>query len=226
VIRAANRDAAIGVSHNMMAFAPERRRNPLDRILATLADRCYNRGLVEAFATGRWDFLLPPRTRVRGRRDDLPDSLDLFGVNFYSRLHLRCPGRERMIGDFAYRDASGWGLTDNGWEIVPEALDALIAEASRVNKPLMITENGLADAADRLRPAFIEAHLAAIERAARRGIDVHGYLHWSLLDNYEWLDGFGPKFGLYEVDRLTLERRARPSVDVFRRAGARFLASR
>jgi len=226
VIRAANRDAAIGVSHNMMAFAPERRRNPLDRILATLADRCYNRGLVEAFATGRWDFLLPPRTRVRGRRDDLPDSLDLFGVNFYSRLHLRCPGRERMIGDFAYRDASGWGLTDNGWEIVPEALDALLAEASRANKPLMITENGLADASDRLRPAFIEAHLAAIERAARRGVDVHGYLHWSLLDNYEWLDGFGPKFGLYEVDRLTLERRARPSVDVFRRAGARFLASR
>jgi beta-glucosidase len=63
-----------------------------------------------------------------------------------------------------------------------------------------------------------------LDRAAQRGIDVHGYLHWSLIDNYEWLDGFGPKFGLYEVDRDTLERRARPSVETFRRAGARFLS--
>jgi len=223
-IRELQPGAAIGVAHNMMSFAPERRWNPLDRALAALAHRCYNRGLVEAFATGRWDFLLPPWTRVRGRRDDLPRSLDLFGVNFYSRLHLRCPGSERMIGEFAYRDAGGRGLTDNGWEIVPEALEAILGEAARAGKPLMIVENGLADAADRCRAAFIESHLAAIERAARAGIDVHGYLHWSLLDNFEWLDGFGPKFGLYEVDRTTFARRPRLSVETFRRAGARFLA--
>jgi beta-glucosidase len=147
-------------------------------------------------------------------------------LNFYSRLHLRCPGSERMIGEFGYRDAGGCGLTDNGWEIVPEALDGVLAEASRAGKPLMIVENGLADAGDRWRASFIEAHLAAIERAARAGIDVHGYLHWSLLDNYEWLDGFGPKFGLYEVDRATMQRRPRPSVETFRRAGKRFLRAR
>jgi len=128
-----------------------------------------------------------------------------------------------MIGEFGYRDACGRGLTDNGWEIVPDALDGVLAEAARAGKPVMIVENGLADADDSRRAAFIESHLAAIERAARAGIDVHGYLHWSLLDNYEWLDGFGPKFGLYEVDRATMERRARPSVETFRRAGARFL---
>ena len=208
--------AAIGIAHNMMAFAPERRWNPLDRGLAALAHRCYNRGIVEAFATGRWDFLLPPLTRIRGRRDELPKSIDLFGVNFYSRLHLRCPGSERVIGDFAYRNAT----TDNGWEIVPEALEGLLAEAARAGRPLMVTENGLADASDRLRPAFIDTHLEAIERS---GVPVHGVLHWSLLDNYEWLDGFGPKFGLYEVDRRTFARRARPSVETFRRAGQRFL---
>jgi beta-glucosidase len=220
-IRETQPRAAVGVAHNMMAFAPARRWNPLDRALAAIAHRCYNRGLIEAFATGRWDFLLPPWTRVRGRRDDLPHSLDLFGVNFYSRLHLRCPGNERMIGEFAYHDAAGHGLTDNGWEIVPHALGPLLAEAARVGKPLIVAENGLADAADRFRPSFIDAHLGAIERS---GVEVHGYLHWSLLDNYEWLDGFGPKFGLYEVDRQTLARRPRPSVDVFRRAGERFLS--
>jgi beta-glucosidase len=218
--------AAIGIAHNMMAFAPARRWNVIDRMLETLAHRSYNCSMVDAFATGRWDFPLPPRTRVRGRRDDLPGSIDFFGVNFYSRLHLRCPGTERMVGDFAYRDGTGLGLTDNGWEIVPDALEPLLIEASRAGVPVMITENGLADASDRARAAFIDSHLAAIARVEARGVPICGYLHWSLLDNYEWLDGFGPKFGLYEVDRATFERRARPSVEAFRRAGARFIASR
>ena len=209
--------AAIGVAHNMMAFAPERRLNPLDRLLARIAHRCYNRGVVEAFATGRWDFVLPPATRIRGRRDDLPKSLDLFGVNFYSRLHLRCPGRQRRVGDFAYRDVNGRGLTDNGWEIVPEVFEELLREAAKGGFPLVVTENGIADAGDRFRSSFIEEHVRAFER-----VPVHGYFHWSLLDNFEWLDGFGPKFGLYAVDRETMVRTPRLSIETFRRLGAEF----
>lgn len=223
-IRDVNPRAAIGIAHNMMAFVPERRWNPLDRLLVRTAHHCYNRGIVEAFATGRWNVLLPPATRVRGRRDDLPGSLDLFGVNFYSRMHLRCPGRVRAIGDFNYRDKGGRGLTDNGWEIAPEAFGNLLDEASAVGKPLIVSENGLADATDRARSRFLEDHVTEIEHAVQRGLPVHGYLHWSLLDNYEWLDGFSPKFGLFEVDPITMERRPRPSAEVFRRLGQRFLA--
>jgi beta-glucosidase len=221
-IRERNPAAAIGVAHNMMAFAPERRWNPLDHLLAAVAHDCYNRGLVEAFGTGRWHFLLPPATRLAGSRPDLPPSIDFFGVNFYSRLHIRCPGRERWVGDFAYRDRSGRGLTDNGWEIVPEELAGMLREAAKAGKPLVITENGLADGEDRLRATFISDHLAQMSRS---GIPVHGYFHWSLLDNYEWLDGFGPKFGLYSVDRTTGERRPRPSVPRFRALGQEFLSS-
>lgn len=217
--------AAVGVAHNMMAFSPERPWHPLDRLLSRTADRCYNHGLIEAFATGRWNFLLPPTTRVRGRRDDLPASLDFFGVNFYSRLHMRCPGRERWMGDFTYRDRSGAGLTDNGWEIVPRALSGMLRKASAVGKPLVVTENGLADAADRLRPAFLDGHVAEIRAAERDGLPVHGYFHWSLIDNYEWLDGYAPKFGLYAVDPATMERLPRPSVARFRELGAEFLSS-
>lgn len=223
-IRRHNRLAAIGVAHNMMAFAPERAWNPLDRLLAQTARSTYNRGIIEAFATGRWSFLLPPATLIAGRRDDLPFMLDFVGINYYSRLHLRCPGTTRMVGDFDYRDRSGHGLTDNGWEIAPRAFGAMIDEAALSGLPVVITENGLADAADRMRPEFLRLHAGEIRMAEERGTPVHGYFHWSLLDNYEWLDGFGPKFGLYEVDRRTMRRTPRSSVDVFRTLGREFLS--
>ncbi len=214
--------AAIGVAHNMMEFVPERRWNPLDRLLANRADRLYNAGLLEAFRTGRWNFTIPPFTRFSGRRDDLPGSLDFLGVNCYSRLHLRSPGRTRVVGDFRYVDRSGRGLTDNGWEIVPEAFERLLRRASSLGLPLLVTENGLADAADSRRSRFLEEHAASLERVAA-DVPVAGYLHWSLLDNFEWLDGYGPKFGLYSFDPVTFERRERPSAQTFRRLGRRFL---
>ena len=218
--------AAIGVAHNMMDFAPDRESNPLDALLARTAHAMYNRGIIEAFSTGRWNFFLPPGTTIRGRRDELPAYLDTFGINFYSRLHLRCPGRRRWIGDFDYHDRSGHGLTDNGWEIAPDSLGRLIDEAAQSGFPLVITENGIADATDRFRPEFLRMHAREIARAEERGIPIHGYFHWSLLDNYEWLEGFEPRFGLYAVDPETLSRTPRPSVEVFKSLGAEFLHRR
>jgi len=223
-VRAASPRAAVGVAHNMMGFVPERPGHLLDRWATRVAHRFYNLELLRALTEGRWSFLLPPFTRFRGRCDDLAGSLDFVGVNYYSRLHLRSPGKVLLAGDFAYRDRAGRGLTDNGWEVVPEAMAPLLVEAARVTGlPLVVTENGLADAGDEKRAAFLESHVAAMEEAERAGARIAGYLHWSLLDNYEWLDGYGPRFGLYEVDRTTLERRPRPSVEVFRRLGARYL---
>lgn len=224
-IRVRNGRAAFALAHNMMSFAPERAKHPLDAILARTAHTMYNRGLLEACATGRWKFLLPPGTTIRGRRDELPAWLDAFGVNFYSRLHLRCPGTTRWIGDFDYRDRTGHGLTDNGWEIAPQTLGPLLQEASLSGLPLLITENGIADGGDRARAEFLRMHFEQIVATEARGIPIHGYLHWSLLDNYEWLDGFEPKFGLYHVDRATMERTPRPSVAVFRELGRAFTRS-
>jgi beta-glucosidase len=222
-IRAVNPGAAIGVAHNMMSFAPERWWNPLDRLVARVGDRFYNASLFDAMTTGEWSLWLPPAIRLRGRRPELVGSLDFAGVNFYSRLHIRCPGRERAVGDFRYDDRTGRGLTDNGWEIVPEALPRLLRIAGATGLPVVVTENGLADAADRLRARYLHEHAGAIRAARRLGTDVYGYFHWSLVDNYEWLDGFEPRFGLFEVDRATMARRPRPSVDSFRQLGAEFL---
>jgi beta-glucosidase len=221
-IRAASPTSAIGIAHNMIGLVPERPWNPLDRFATRMAHRLYNRGILEAFATGRFSLSFPPDLVVRVKRPELPGSLDFFGVNYYSRVHMRCPGRSRFPADFAYLDRTGRGLTDNGWEIAPEILPSLLKEASSLGLPLVVTENGLADADDSRRGGFLLDHAGALRMAG--GAPITGYFHWSLLDNYEWLDGYGPKFGLYEVDRATMERRPRASVEVFKRLGRQFLA--
>ncbi|MEO6324776.1 MAG: family 1 glycosylhydrolase [Thermoanaerobaculia bacterium] len=226
VIREVNPQAAIGVAHNMMGFAPDRPRNFLDRLLARRAYRFYNLQLLEAFTTGRWSVLVPPATRLSGRRDDLVGSLDVIGVNYYSRLHLRCPGKKRFIGDFAYVDRTGRGLTDNGWEIAPDLFGPLLHEAAKFGLPLLVTENGIADANDSLRERFLREHVAEIVQAEKDGVPIAGYLHWSLLDNYEWLDGYGPKFGLCSVDRETQKRTPRSSAAVFKSLGEEWLDAR
>ena len=76
-------------------------------------------------------------------------------------------------------------------------------------------ENGLAEAGDKKRADFIIDHLRYVYKAINDGIDVRGYFHWSLIDNFEWAHGFDPKFGLYAVDRKTFERKARPSAKVY-----------
>lgn len=223
-IRAAVPGAAIGVAHNVMGFAPERPGNPFDRLLVKVGHRFYNRTLLDAFGEGRWSAYLPPFTRLSGKRPGLPASLDFLGINYYSRLHLRFLGDGGRIGSFAYRDPRGRGLTDNGWEVVPGALLPLLREAASSGKPLLVTENGLADAADAKRVAFLEEHVAVLAEAEEEGLPVHGYLHWSLVDNFEWLDGWEPRFGLLELDRETLARRPRPSSEAFRGLAAAYLA--
>jgi beta-glucosidase len=81
--------------------------------------------------------------------------------------------------------------------------------------PLYVTENGIADAADTRRREYIVNHLAWLHRAMREGADVRGYFHWALTDNFEWLEGFSPRFGLVEIDYETLRRTVRPSADAY-----------
>jgi beta-glucosidase/6-phospho-beta-glucosidase/beta-galactosidase len=93
----------------------------------------------------------------------------------------------------------------------------MIRFLGRYGLPLYITENGIADNRDALRPAYLVSHLKQIATEIGRGADIRGYYHWSLLDNFEWVKGFAPRFGLYEVDYKTLERHPRPSAALYRR---------
>ncbi len=110
----------------------------------------------------------------------------------------------------------GAEVSDLGWEVYSEGLERALIDCASFRLPLYVTENGIADAADRFRPRFIRESLHALDRARSRGADVRGYFHWSLLDNFEWNDGFHGKFGLCEVDfrKSDLPRTPRPSARV------------
>ena len=108
-------------------------------------------------------------------------------------------------------------LNDLGWYMEPEGLYPLLLRVwSHYKKPIIITENGVADMHDQYRQWWIQETIIAMERAISEGIDLRGYFHWSLLDNFEWKYGWWPKFGLVEVDREHgMKRTIRPSAKWF-----------
>ncbi len=108
-------------------------------------------------------------------------------------------------------------VNDLGWYMEPEGLYPLLLRIwSRYKKPIIITENGVADEADEYRRWWIEETIVAMERALSEGVKITGYFHWSLLDNFEWAEGWWPKFGLVEVDRQNgMKRTIRPSAKWF-----------
>ena len=114
------------------------------------------------------------------------------------------------------KDKQSLTRNDLGWQIYPEGLYKIISRVWKCyGKPIIITENGIADRNDRYRPQFIIDHVDQVMRAKNDGTDVRGYFHWSLLDNFEWDKGYWPRFGLYEVDRASLKRTARPSAQTY-----------
>lgn len=141
--------------------------------------------------------------------DKIQGNMDFFGFNYY--------GAEWIRGQSVDIDPKE-EYSEAGRAIYPQGLYFLLKEISKKYSelPIIITENGIADATDVLRPAYLIEHLKAISRAKNEGANVTGYIFWTLSDNMEWADGYCPKFGLVEVDRPNnLKRIPRPSYSVF-----------
>jgi beta-glucosidase len=137
---------------------------------------------------------------LEAARDD-----DFIGVQTYSRRRV---GPTGQLGP-----EEGVATTLMGYEVWPEALEATIRRAWHAtgHTPVVVTEHGIATADDSQRVEFLRRGLDGLQRALQDGIDVGGYFYWSALDNFEWALGYGPTFGLVDVDRTTLQRRAKPS---------------
>jgi beta-glucosidase len=181
-LRARRSDALAGVAFALWPMHALRWWSPIDQVMARLGD---------------WGW----QGRVINRT--LP-ALDWIGVNYYSRTMVGWPWPQTQI-------SPSDGRTDFGWEIYPRGLHDVLLRVGRYGKPVVITENGIADRDDRQRATYLAAHLSQAERAIADGVDLRGYMHWSLLDNFEWAEGYAQCFGL-----ATRERVLRSSAHAYR----------
>jgi beta-glucosidase len=135
------------------------------------------------------------------------NNCDFIGLNHY--YHNRI--------NYGFHRNEGKIACDRGYELYPKSIYFALKELKdRYNKTIYITENGLADAKDSRRPWYIVENLKYVHKAIAEGVDVKGYLHWSLMDNFEWDSGFWPRFGLIEMNYKTLKRIPRSSAYLFR----------
>jgi beta-glucosidase len=120
--------------------------------------------------------------------------------------------RERIGPDGRLPVPEGTPVTQTGWEVYPDALGHTVRlAASHAGVPVMVTENGMATDDDSARLAYTRGALEGLQAAIADGVDVRGYLHWTLLDNFEWMAGYAKTFGLIAVDRTTFERTVKPT---------------
>lgn len=144
----------------------------------------------------------------------IKNHLDWFALNYYFRFNIGWLSAGKLIPQHLETNLP---KNDRGWDIYPKGIYEAIKICAKYGQPIIITENGLSDAADSRREAFIAHHIEQVKRAINDGYDVRGYLHWSLLDNFEWENGYGDRFGLVEIDYNTQKRTVRPSAWAYKK---------
>jgi beta-glucosidase len=201
-----------------------------DRAAAARCDAYVNRWFSDPALTGRYpaEALAGelPLERMGYREGDdslMRARLDWIGLNYYFPLVVTAGtgAREPLAGDYAVLEPTEWPRTDWGWPIVPDGLrDIVVRTHARYGLPIEITENGCSYAdtpgadgrvRDERRIAYLDAHLRAVRDALADGVDVRGYHHWTLLDNFEWAEGYTQRFGLVHVDFRTQVRTVKDS---------------
>jgi beta-glucosidase len=203
--------ASVGVAHFYRGMRPANPRSPLDRWVAGYRSRAFNELVPRAVSQGRLHFM--------GRRESVPQAAgtqDFFGLNYYTREHvafdLRNPQELFGRGFFPDNaDLSPTGFIAND----PDGMWQALNWAKAFGLPIFITENGIEDDSDGIRPRYLAAHIRQVWRAVNFNWYVRGYFHWSLTDNFEWERGWTQRFGLWELDVETQERRKRPSADLY-----------
>ncbi|MFN8113807.1 MAG: glycoside hydrolase family 1 protein [Solirubrobacterales bacterium] len=231
-IHARDPHARVGFVQNMLDWRPDDPETPADVTSAANADAVLSRSFFEMAIRGNFDTDADGVEDPGEIRPKLAGKADFVGVNHYSPATAKSLGFPvtptipifDFIPTIAYQGHANPGgppcpttCSDMGWEIDPSGLRHVVEEAASYGKPVYVTENGIDDADDDQRAGYMRSYLRALAKAIDDGADVRGYYAWSLIDNYEWAEGYAPSFGLYGYDPATLERKRRDSAGVYRR---------
>ena len=209
----------VGIVTNLQKAEPASERDE-DIAAAHVFDGVFNRWYLDGLYKGRYPEDMVERfaphlpAGFENDMDVVSTPLDWAGINYYTRALLQYdaanPGTPKMI------DGPG-EKSDLGWEFYPQGLTDLLVRVSRdyTTIPLYVTENGMSQDDDTARVRYYDQHLAAVAEARRQGANVRGYFAWSLLDNYEWAEGYTSRFGLVHVDYETQKRTPKGSYRAF-----------
>jgi len=188
--------------------------NPAEQSLAYVVAHFINTFWLRSNRTGVFDPEVPGFFGPFESNPRFKNTLDFIGINYYSRQIVRID----LGGIFWGTPPEAPFVSQLGIEIYPPGLTDSLLTVVPFGLPIMITENGIADATDKDRAQYIVSHLGVLAEFMRIRPDVPilGYIHWSLTDNFEWENGFAPRFGLYEIDYATQSRTMRPSAGVYK----------
>jgi beta-glucosidase len=184
--------AMVGFANNTASFYTYRKDKILDYLFVRLSDFIGN-DLFYVFTGKTHDFI---------------------GLNYYFHYRIKKPDLN-ALGRFLGAEKEGREASDIGWEINPQGIFDALLDVNKYNLPIYIIENGVAVAHDHNRQRFIISYLKEIFHAIKYGVPVKGYFYWSLIDGFEWENGYLPCYGLIEVDFKTFERKVRDSAKLY-----------
>lgn len=186
--------AKIGMALNMAAVHYHGR-NPLMTAVAWILEAIFNRSFL-LLARGYFDFI---------------------GVNYYFHHDISLKDLAVEVNKKLAEQMMLMERNDYGSLFYPQGIYEVLVKLKKYKKPVYITENGVADAHDKLRKEFISQYLLWAHRAIEAGVDLRGYIYWSLTDNFEWVFGFKPRFGLVKIDYKNQKRTVRKSARFYAR---------
>ena len=203
--------ARVGYAINYRSAKPAVAWNPLDRYMVGVSSKAFN----SAFPIAARDGVL----KLFLTRKSIPEAKgtqDFLGINYYTRdyvsfsfLHPSSLFMRQFFRTDAELSTTGYMANE------PDGMFEALKWGTQFKVPIIITENGIEDADDRLRPSYLIQHLHQIWKGINFNWPVKGYFHWTLVDNFEWERGWTQRFGLWELDNETQARRKRPSADLF-----------
>jgi len=227
-IHALQANANVGWAQHFVVFKPTRPESAIDRWISAFIDRRFNNNFAETIETGRSPF---PLNHFRRHLDEVKDTCDYIGINYYSRLRAGFAPRSPKTLFFQLTVPSHKPQGDHGVEIpygeaYPDGLRRAVERFKSFKKPIYILENGVPDRNDRIRPWLLESTVEQLRGLLAEGTDLRGYFHWTLTDNFEWNEGWHLRFGLIELDTKTQERKMRPSAQLYSQLIHRFSRNR